>query len=84
VRASQFETIRSEGGLLPVDLLQRVAGRDKDLGGLRGEDYGLPPNEPQCYCFGPAALRPGLFGLRVVADGRPLSEAQDARRSSHP
>ena len=41
-----FETIRSEGALLPPDLLQRIAERDKDLGGLRGEDYGLPPNEP--------------------------------------
>lgn len=45
-RRAQFETIRSEGALLPVDLLQRVAARDKDIGGLRGEDYGLPPNEP--------------------------------------
>jgi Eco57I restriction-modification methylase len=41
-----FETIRSEGALLPPDLLQRIAERDKDLDGLRGEDYGLPPNEP--------------------------------------
>ena len=32
--------------MLPADLLQRVAERHKDLGGLRGEDYGLPPNEP--------------------------------------
>jgi hypothetical protein len=45
-RRGQFESIRSEGALLPADLLQRVAERDKDLGGLRGEDYGLPPNEP--------------------------------------
>jgi hypothetical protein len=45
-RRAQFETIRSEGALLPADLLQRVAERDRDLGGLRGEDYGLPPNEP--------------------------------------
>lgn len=45
-RRAQFETIRSEGALLPVELLQRIAARDKDLGGLRGEDYGLPPNEP--------------------------------------
>jgi hypothetical protein len=45
-RRAQFETIRTEGGLLPADLLQRVRGRDKDLGGLRREDYGLPPNEP--------------------------------------
>jgi hypothetical protein len=45
-RRDQFETIRSEGGLLPAEVLQRVRERDKELGGLRGEDYGLPPNEP--------------------------------------
>src|SRR5439155_19782851 len=45
-RRSQFETIRSEGALLPTELLQRVSERDKELGGLRGEDYGLLPNEP--------------------------------------
>jgi hypothetical protein len=45
-RRSTFETIRSEGALLPPDLLQRITARDKELDGLRGEDYGLPPNEP--------------------------------------
>ena len=43
-----FQTIRSEGGLLPADLLQRIAQGDKDLGGLRDEDYhasDLPLNE---------------------------------------
>jgi hypothetical protein len=44
-RRGQFETIRTEGGLLPADLLQRIQERDKDLGGLRDEDYGLLPNE---------------------------------------
>lgn len=44
-RRNQFETIRTEGALLPAELLQRVRERDKELGGLRGEDYGLPPNE---------------------------------------
>lgn len=43
---TQFETIRSEGGLLPADVLLRIREADKVLGGLRGEDYGLPPNEP--------------------------------------
>jgi hypothetical protein len=45
-RRDQFETIRTEGALLPAEVLQRVRDRDKELGGLRGEDYGLPPNEP--------------------------------------
>jgi hypothetical protein len=43
-----FQTIRSEGGLLPADLLQRVAQGDKDLQGLRPEDYhseDVPLNE---------------------------------------
>jgi hypothetical protein len=45
---SIFQTIRSEGGLLPTDLLQRVAQGDRDLGGVRAEDYhlrDLPLNE---------------------------------------
>jgi N-6 DNA Methylase len=45
-RRAAFDAIRSEGALLPPDLMQRIAERDKELGGLRGEDYGLPPNEP--------------------------------------
>ncbi|MFN8188061.1 MAG: hypothetical protein U0R69_13410 [Gaiellales bacterium] len=43
-----FQSIRSEGGLLPADLLHRIAQGDKDLGGLRAEDYhasDLPLNE---------------------------------------
>jgi N-6 DNA Methylase len=44
---SLFQTIRSEGGLLPADLLQRVAQGERDLG-VRAEDYhltDLPLNE---------------------------------------
>lgn len=47
-RSAPFQTIRCEGGLLPADLLQRVAQRDSDLSGLRQEDYhlaDLPLNE---------------------------------------
>jgi hypothetical protein len=36
-----FATIRVEGSILPVDLLQRVAAGDARLGGLRPEDYRL-------------------------------------------
>src|SRR5262245_41807745 len=45
---SLFQTIRSEGGLLPADLLQRVGQGERDLGGVRAEDYhltDLPLNE---------------------------------------
>ena len=42
---ARFVTARSEGGLLPPDLLARIAGSDPDLGGLRPEDYGLARGE---------------------------------------
>src|SRR5579885_3145250 len=45
---TSFQTVRSEGGLLPADLLQRVAAGDPDLGGLQDADYhasDLPLNE---------------------------------------
>ena len=37
---TRSESVRSEGGLLPPDLLRRVI--DGDAPGLRAEDYGLP------------------------------------------
>src|SRR3954447_6614860 len=37
--------IRSEGGLLPADVLARVAGLDRALGGLTVSDFHLAPNE---------------------------------------
>jgi len=40
-----FETIRSEGGLLPPDLLARIALLDKDVPGLTSEDYRLAEGE---------------------------------------
>ena len=40
-----FPTIRTEGVLLPADLLRRMAALDPALGGLTPADYDLPPNE---------------------------------------
>jgi hypothetical protein len=40
-----FQTARTEGGLLPADLLARVADGDGDLGGLRPTDYHLAAGE---------------------------------------
>ena len=40
-----FQTIRSEGGLLPLDLLRRVLDPRTDLPGTTPEDYGLPAGE---------------------------------------
>jgi hypothetical protein len=43
--ATEFHTIRSEGGLLPPDLLRRVLDPKEKLDGTRPEDYGLPQSE---------------------------------------
>ncbi len=44
-RKADFEAIRSEGGLLPPDLLHRVLNPSDKLPGTKPEDYGLPPGE---------------------------------------
>jgi len=36
-----FTTVTTEGAILPVDLLQRIAHGDRDIEGLRPEDYHL-------------------------------------------
>ena len=42
---SEFQTVCSEGGLLPPDLLRRVVDRRAALAGTSPEDYGLSPGE---------------------------------------
>ena len=44
-RPTDFQAIRSEGGLLPADLLRRVLDPKAKLDGTRPEDYGLPQGE---------------------------------------
>lgn len=44
-RANGFQAIRSEGGLLPPDLLRRVVDPKEKLDGVRPEDYGLLKGE---------------------------------------
>jgi Eco57I restriction-modification methylase len=44
-RTVDFQTIRSEGGLLPPDLLRRVLDPKEKLDGTRPEDYGLLQSE---------------------------------------
>ena len=44
-RANEFQTIRSEGGLLPPDLLHRVIDPTAKLPGNKPEDYGLPTGD---------------------------------------
>ncbi len=44
-RSQEFQTVRSEGGLLPPDLLRRAVDPNSKLPGTKPEDYGLPPGE---------------------------------------
>ena len=44
-RTTGFQAIRSEGGLLPPDLLRRVFDPREKLPGTLREDYGLPKGE---------------------------------------
>jgi hypothetical protein len=37
-----YATVRSEGGLLPPDLLDRILRQDSALGGFEASEYGLP------------------------------------------
>ncbi len=43
--SADFPTVHTIGGLLPPDLLQRVAAGDAELGGLAPQDYGLSARE---------------------------------------
>jgi len=40
-----FTTIRTEGSILPLDILNRIAEGDSSLEGLKPQDYHLPENE---------------------------------------
>lgn len=44
-KTNDFQTISSEGGLLPSDLLYRVTDPKEKLDGTQAQDYGLPPSE---------------------------------------
>jgi hypothetical protein len=44
VSRSSFTTVKTEGAILPADLLQRVAD-GREVEGLRPEDYHLAANE---------------------------------------
>ena len=44
-RRSQFSSVRTEGGLLPQDLLSRIQSGDVKLAGLTAESYHLGPHE---------------------------------------
>ena len=68
-------TIRSEGGLLPADILARVSELDPDLGGLAASDYHLASNER----LGEAIAR---SWARLTAAWEAFSTDRDGLRAS--
>ena len=44
-KRTTFTTVRTESGLLPADLLQRITDGDRELGGLSPQDYHLTEGE---------------------------------------
>ena len=62
-RNHDFQTIRSEGGLLPPDLLRRVLDPKAGLDGTTPADYGLASGERLNIDLAPYA--PGRFAGRT-------------------
>jgi hypothetical protein len=74
-----FTTVRVEGSILPVDLLQRVAAGESRLGGLRPEDYHLAGekiNEATNYAWN--RLLPAWDGFKAAAEKLPTGDPGDA------
>lgn len=81
-RNAEFQTVRSEGGLLPPDLLRRVLDPAGELPGVRPEDYGLPRGERLGEVITPAwnrllkhwaDFREAAAGLRESGAGTALT-----------
>ena len=72
-----FQTVRSEGGLLPPDLLQRVLDPRAALAGTRPEDYGLSPGERlnEAITHSWNRLRRHYGGFTAAAANLPEGEA---------
>ncbi|MDE0458605.1 MAG: hypothetical protein OXI15_15025 [Chromatiales bacterium] len=72
-----FQTVRSEGGLLPPDLLRRLLDRHSSPAGTQPEDYGLSPGERpnEVITHSWNRLRRHCGEFRAVAANRPVGEA---------
>lgn len=74
---STFVTVRAEGGLLPPELLARIAGNDAELAGLRPDDFGLPAGERLTEAASRAWARVRTYwaAFRSASDGLARSES---------
>ena len=76
-RRQEFQTVRSEGGLLPPDLLRRLLDRHSALAGTRPEDCGLSTGERlnEVITHSWHRLRRHYGEFRTAADNLPEGEA---------
>ncbi|MBI4321320.1 MAG: N-6 DNA methylase [Chloroflexi bacterium] len=74
--AGEFVTVRSEGGLLPPDLLQRIVGGDRDLDGFQPQEYGLAATDRLGEAAARAWARAKTYwaAFRAATEGLPDSE----------
>ncbi len=75
-RTNDFQSIPSEGGLLPPDLLRRVLDPREKLPGTLPEDYGLPKGEllNEVITQSWNRMRKHWVEFRPVADALPETE----------
>lgn len=76
-RTTEFQTIRSEGGLLPPDLLRRVVDPAGKVSGVEPTAYGLPAGERinEAITQSWNRLRRHWTEFRAAAKGQPEGEA---------
>ena len=70
-----FTTVRSEGGLLPPDLLARIVAGDSDLGGLGPTDYGFAHTERLGEAISRSWNRAKTYWEAFKADREALGES---------
>ena len=76
----EFTTVRSEGRLLPPDLLHRIASGDQELEGLAAKDYGLPASNR----LGEAAARAWARARPTGPPSRPPGRTCPRRKRASP
>jgi len=71
-----FATIRTEGGLLPSDFLARLAHADREIDGLRPEDYHLAGGErlTEAISRSWARLVPAWKAFRIASRNLPTED----------
>ncbi len=76
-RDRDFQTIHSEGGLLPPDLLRHILDSKEKIPGTQPEDYGLPQGERinETITQSWSRLRKHWAEFRAVAANLPAGEA---------